>query len=123
MRRVVRLLLVKKNYHSEDITGAFAVLALANRPGAATRIQQNIKAPHRFLSHVLLCGIAVLLISAGIGATPVLAMLHALVADRSEREIWWLHGARNSGDHSFAAETRSLIKPARPASSEQIAAA
>jgi ferredoxin-NADP reductase/MOSC domain-containing protein YiiM/ferredoxin len=51
----------------------------------------------------------VLLISAGIGATPVLAMLHALVAEHTEREVWWLHGARNSGDHSFAAEARALL--------------
>ena len=51
----------------------------------------------------------VLLISAGIGATPVLAMLHALVEERSDREIWWLHGARASRDHSFAAEVRDLI--------------
>ena len=51
----------------------------------------------------------VLLISAGIGATPVLAMLHALAKERSDREIWWLHGARNSRDHSFAAEARALL--------------
>ena len=37
----------------------------------------------------------VLLISAGIGATPVVAMLHALAQAHSEREIWWLHGARS----------------------------
>ena len=46
----------------------------------------------------------VLLISAGIGATPVLAMLHALVADRSTRPVWWVHGARNGSEHAFAAE-------------------
>jgi ferredoxin-NADP reductase/MOSC domain-containing protein YiiM/ferredoxin len=51
----------------------------------------------------------VLLISAGIGATPVLAMLQALAKEHSDREIWWLHGARSSRDHSFAAETRSLL--------------
>jgi ferredoxin-NADP reductase len=51
----------------------------------------------------------VLLISAGIGATPVLAMLQALAEERSDREIWWLHGARSSRDHSFAAETRTLL--------------
>ena len=44
----------------------------------------------------------VLLISAGIGATPVLAMLHALAEEHSEREIWWLHGARSRRDHPFA---------------------
>jgi ferredoxin-NADP reductase/MOSC domain-containing protein YiiM/ferredoxin len=51
----------------------------------------------------------VLLISAGIGATPVLAMLQALAAERSEREIWWLHGARSARDHPFAAEARALL--------------
>jgi ferredoxin-NADP reductase/MOSC domain-containing protein YiiM len=51
----------------------------------------------------------VLLISAGVGATPVLAMLHALAAERSRREVWWLHGARSSGDHAFAAESRALL--------------
>jgi ferredoxin-NADP reductase/MOSC domain-containing protein YiiM len=51
----------------------------------------------------------VLLISAGIGATPVLAMLQALAKERSEREIWWLHGARSSREHPFAAEARALL--------------
>jgi ferredoxin-NADP reductase/MOSC domain-containing protein YiiM len=51
----------------------------------------------------------VLLISVGIGATPVLAMLHELSKEHSDREIWWLHGARSSRDHSFAAEARALL--------------
>src|SRR5215208_4679692 len=51
----------------------------------------------------------VLLISAGIGATPVLAMLHALAKEHSDREIWWLHGARSRRDHCFAAETATLL--------------
>jgi ferredoxin-NADP reductase/MOSC domain-containing protein YiiM/ferredoxin len=51
----------------------------------------------------------VLLISAGIGATPVLAMLQALARERSDREIWWLHGARNGREHAFAAEARALL--------------
>jgi ferredoxin-NADP reductase/MOSC domain-containing protein YiiM/ferredoxin len=51
----------------------------------------------------------VLLISAGIGATPVLAMLHALAEKHSDREIWWLHGARNRREQSFAAEIRALL--------------
>ncbi len=49
------------------------------------------------------------LLSAGIGATPVLAMLHALVASASPREVWWLHGARNGKSHSFATEVRQLL--------------
>jgi ferredoxin-NADP reductase/MOSC domain-containing protein YiiM/ferredoxin len=51
----------------------------------------------------------VLLISAGIGTTPVLAMLHALATEHTEREIWWLQGARSRRDHSFAAEARALL--------------
>ena len=51
----------------------------------------------------------VLLISVGIGATPVLAMLQALAEEHSDREIWWLHGARNRREHSFAAEARRLL--------------
>jgi ferredoxin-NADP reductase/MOSC domain-containing protein YiiM/ferredoxin len=51
----------------------------------------------------------VLLISAGVGATPVLAMLHALARGRATREIWWLHGARSGREHPFAAEARALL--------------
>ena len=51
----------------------------------------------------------VLLISAGIGATPVLAMLQALAEEHSDREIWWLHGARNRREYSFAAEAQTLL--------------
>ena len=52
----------------------------------------------------------VVLLSAGIGVTPVLAMLHALAAEASTREIWWLYGARNGREHPFAEETRGLLK-------------
>ena len=52
----------------------------------------------------------VVLLSAGIGATPVLAMLHALAAEASPREVWWLYGARDRREHPFAEETRALLK-------------
>jgi len=51
----------------------------------------------------------VVLLSAGIGATPVLAMLHALAAARSTRKVLWLHGARDRHHHPFAAEVRRLM--------------
>ena len=51
----------------------------------------------------------VALVSAGVGVTPVLAMLHALVADGSNRPVWWVHGARNGSEHPFAAEARGLL--------------
>ncbi len=52
----------------------------------------------------------VVLLSAGIGVTPVLAMLHALAAEASTREVWWLYGTRNGREHPFAEETRGLLK-------------
>jgi ferredoxin-NADP reductase/MOSC domain-containing protein YiiM/ferredoxin len=52
----------------------------------------------------------VVLLSAGVGATPVLAMLHSLAAEISPREVWWLFGARNGEDHPFAEESRNLVK-------------
>ena len=51
----------------------------------------------------------VVLLSAGIGATPVLAMLHSLAAERSTKQILWLHAARDREHHPFAAEVRRLM--------------
>jgi ferredoxin-NADP reductase/MOSC domain-containing protein YiiM len=51
----------------------------------------------------------VVLVSAGIGATPVLSMLHALAAARSTRQVLWLHAARDGEHHPFAHEIRRLV--------------
>jgi ferredoxin-NADP reductase/MOSC domain-containing protein YiiM len=51
----------------------------------------------------------VVLLSAGVGVTPVLAMLRALVAQASPRSVWWIYGARNGMDHPFARESRELL--------------
>ncbi len=74
----------------------------------------------------------VVLLSAGVGATPVMSMLHTLAAEGSQREIWWIYGARNSVDHPFAEESRSLLKQlsrgrgyivySRPAATDQVGA-
>jgi ferredoxin-NADP reductase/MOSC domain-containing protein YiiM len=52
----------------------------------------------------------VLLISAGIGATPVLAMLHHLRSEHSPREVHWIHAARDADQHVFADEAHRLIE-------------
>ena len=49
------------------------------------------------------------LLSAGIGVTPVLAMLYALASARSTRPVLWLHAARDGEHHPFAAEARCLV--------------
>jgi ferredoxin len=51
----------------------------------------------------------VVLISGGVGATPVLAMLHALAREHSARPVWWLHGARDHDEHAFGAEVDELL--------------
>ncbi|MFJ8091882.1 MOSC domain-containing protein [Streptomyces griseofuscus] len=49
------------------------------------------------------------LVSAGIGATPVLAMLHQLAATGDPRAVWWIHTAHDRAHHAFADETRTLL--------------
>ena len=51
----------------------------------------------------------VVLLSAGIGATPVLAMLYALAAAPSRRQVFWLHAARDREHHPFADEVRRVM--------------
>jgi ferredoxin-NADP reductase len=70
----------------------------------------------------------VVLLSAGVGATPVLAMLESLRIAGSERDVWWIHGARSRAEHAFAEEVRrhvaalprarSHIRYSRPAPSD-----
>lgn len=51
----------------------------------------------------------VVLLSAGIGATPVLAMLYALTTAQSTRQVLWLYGTRDGEHHPFADEVRRLM--------------
>jgi MOSC domain-containing protein YiiM/ferredoxin-NADP reductase/ferredoxin len=53
----------------------------------------------------------IVFLSAGIGVTPLLAMLHALVNVESSavQEIWWIHSARDQAHHAFAGQARSML--------------
>jgi ferredoxin-NADP reductase/MOSC domain-containing protein YiiM len=51
----------------------------------------------------------VVLVSAGVGITPVLAMLESLATAHSNRRVCWIHGARNSQQHAFTREVDELI--------------
>jgi ferredoxin-NADP reductase/ferredoxin len=59
----------------------------------------------------------VVLISAGVGVTPMLAMLHGAAAMNAvtPRPVWWLHSARDRAHHSFTQEADALLA-ALPAS-------
>src|SRR5262249_50242402 len=61
----------------------------------------------------------VVLLSAGVGAPRVLAMLHAMAPSGTPRPVWWLFGARNREDPPFAAKTRRLVS-ALPAAKSYI---
>lgn len=54
-------------------------------------------------------GSPVVLLSAGVGATPVLAMLHALAAAGSQREIRWVHTTHDRESQAFDTEVTGLI--------------
>ncbi len=51
----------------------------------------------------------VLLISAGIGLTPLLSMLHRLASGPSLREVWWIHTTHDAGSLALSAEVDELI--------------
>ncbi|HEY2193937.1 MAG TPA: MOSC domain-containing protein [Actinomycetospora sp.] len=51
----------------------------------------------------------ILFLSAGIGVTPELAMLHECVARHRDREIWWIHGARTPHDQALGDEAHALL--------------
>jgi ferredoxin-NADP reductase/ferredoxin len=51
----------------------------------------------------------VVLLSAGVGVTPVMAMLHSLAEQASPRQVWWIFGARSGLDHPFAQEARDSL--------------
>ncbi|MFD1910757.1 pyridoxamine 5'-phosphate oxidase family protein [Halodurantibacterium flavum] len=53
---------------------------------------------------------ALVLVSAGVGVTPMLSMLQAVVASPSSRPVWFVHGARDRQSHAFRAEVDALIR-------------
>ncbi|BBY30506.1 MOSC and FAD-binding oxidoreductase domain-containing protein [Mycolicibacterium sediminis] len=117
--------------HPPDGTSAIRNYSLCNRPGERTyRIgvkEESHGAVSSYLRATLAVGDAievaaprgnfflddgdgpVVLLSAGIGVTPVLSMLHSLAGSSSTRQVWWLHGARNGAEHPFAEEARRLV--------------
>ncbi len=50
----------------------------------------------------------VALVSAGVGLTPLVSMLHAVAAEAGEGPVWFVHGARDGRHHSLSQEVRRL---------------
>jgi ferredoxin-NADP reductase/MOSC domain-containing protein YiiM/ferredoxin len=106
-----------RSYSLSDVPGERGYRISVKREGAVSRyLHGHVKvgdvldaaAPRG--SFVLRDGTRpVVLISAGVGATPVLAMLHALAREHSSRPVWWVHGARNRDEHAFGTEVDGLL--------------
>jgi ferredoxin-NADP reductase/MOSC domain-containing protein YiiM/ferredoxin len=107
-----------RSYSLSDLPGERGYRISVKREGVASRYLHghvkvgdllDVAAPRG--SFVLRDGTRpVVLISAGVGATPVLAMLHALAREHSARPVWWLHGARNRDEHAFGPEVDELLR-------------
>ena len=106
-----------RSYSMSDLAGDHGYRISVKREGAASRYLHehaavgdviDVAAPRG--SFTLRAGSRpVVLISAGVGATPVLAMLHALGREQRTRPVWWLHGARNASEQAFGEEVDALL--------------
>ena len=106
-----------RSYSLSDLPDERGFRISVKREGAASRYMHDhikvgdvvdVAAPRG--SFVLREGTRpIVLISAGVGATPVLAMLHALAGAHDSRPVWWLHGARTREEHAFGAEVDELL--------------
>ena len=52
----------------------------------------------------------VLLLSGGVGLTPMVSMLNHIVANGAKRPVWFIHGVRNGDEHAFGAHVRGLAE-------------
>ena len=49
------------------------------------------------------------LVSAGVGITPMVSILRAVTEQPGDRPVWFVHGARDGDHHPLAEEVRSLV--------------
>jgi nitric oxide dioxygenase len=68
----------------------------------------NLAAPHGDFFMDVTPDTPVALISAGVGQTPMLAMLHTLYEQQHRAPVWWLHAAENGRVHAFAQEVADI---------------
>lgn len=64
----------------------------------------DLTAPHGDVFMAVSTETPVALISAGVGVTPTLAMLHALAEQQHAASVTWLHATENGAQHAFANE-------------------
>lgn len=52
----------------------------------------------------------VVLLSGGVGVTPMISMLNHLVETGSKRPVWFIHGVQNGAEHAFGPHVRGLAR-------------
>ncbi|GGE18777.1 flavohemoprotein [Marinithermofilum abyssi] len=50
------------------------------------------------------------LVSGGVGQTPLLSMLKTVVREQPERKVWYIHAARNGQEHGMKEEVRQIVQ-------------
>jgi ferredoxin-NADP reductase/ferredoxin len=120
---------VRPSPNAPDVTRSYSLcgppgantyrIGVKNEPGLASSfLHQSVRAGSRLEisaprgAFTLATGATpVVLISAGVGVTPMLAMLHsaAVTSGGVSRPVWWLHSARDRAHHSFAKEADDLL--------------
>jgi ferredoxin-NADP reductase len=52
----------------------------------------------------------IVLIGGGVGLTPVMSMLNAVIAAGGDREVWFFYGVRNSAEHAMKAHLKQVAR-------------
>ncbi len=72
-------------------------------PGA---IIESRKPAGEFMMTCSLCPLV--LVSAGVGVTPMMSILHAVAGEGGDRPTWFVHGVRDGSHHPLAGEVREV---------------
>jgi len=52
----------------------------------------------------------IVLLSAGVGLTPLISMMNAIIDSESNQEVWFVHGTRNSVEHAMGNHIRKIAE-------------
>jgi ferredoxin-NADP reductase len=84
---------ISSNYFHDDVVAGTEILTKS--PRGKFYLDPNGENP-------------VVLLSAGVGVTPLISMLDAIVQFGIKRPTWFIHGARNSNEHAMCSHVREL---------------
>jgi ferredoxin-NADP reductase len=68
----------------------------------------DVRAPSGKFSLDMQSDRPIVLIGGGVGLTPVMSMLNAVVASGGDREVWFFYGVRNKAEHAMKNHLRAI---------------